>query len=112
MNIKIPCRGEEIACNLVAACRLPLGRPFLFAIFVLGRSKPLPYRLFFVPYIRSFWIVGDADPYNRILLLPVGATIGRPVLFVIFVCFRDAEDVIPYKANLNFVGDDLPGVPL
>jgi len=21
-------RGEEIACNLVAACRLPLGRPF------------------------------------------------------------------------------------
>jgi hypothetical protein len=24
----ILCRGEEIACNLVAACRLPLGRPF------------------------------------------------------------------------------------
>ena len=24
---------------------------------------------------------------------------------------RDAEDVIPYKASLNSVGDDLPGVP-
>ena len=26
-NFKSPRRGEEIACNLVAACRLPLGRP-------------------------------------------------------------------------------------
>jgi hypothetical protein len=26
------CRGEEIACNLVAACRLPLGRPLFIHI--------------------------------------------------------------------------------
>ena len=31
-------RGEEIACNLVAACRLPLGRPF----FLLFAKTKLP----------------------------------------------------------------------
>ena len=43
-------RGEEIACNLFAACRLPLGRPPLCAICVcfFGSSEDVdPYKWLF-----------------------------------------------------------------
>ena len=51
MDFIIFCRGEEIVCNLVAASRLPLGRPPLFAITVCdgpsGTPVPTANFLFF-----------------------------------------------------------------
>ena len=94
-------RGEEIACNLLAACHLPLGRPSFVrdmpSFSGAPRRSPAGCFVIFVN-LFVFWTVEDAGPYNRFQNFIVGAIHESPVLTYDKCSFlRDVEDVIPYK---------------
>ena len=54
-------RGEEIACNLVAACRLPLGRPLYSQTNPRGRAMHAPTVKFFNLFV---WAVHESPVFS------------------------------------------------
>ena len=64
-------RGEEIACNLVAACRLPLGRPLYSQTNPRGRAMHAPTVKFFNLFVWAiheslFFIADSKTPAHRV----------------------------------------------
>ena len=54
-------RGEEIACNLVAACRLPLGRPLYSQTNHHGRAMHAPTVKFFNLFV---WAIHKSPVFS------------------------------------------------
>jgi len=60
-------RGEEIACNLVAACRLPLGRPLYNQTNPRGRAMHAPTVKFFNLFV---WAIHESPVFLLLIAKP------------------------------------------